>query len=80
MSESVIKLASRLEVLKRMICHVDGRLTIGESMVYRQVIQDQIEALRSVVGIYLTTSFDVVRDKADEDLCDRWREEWNKLV
>jgi hypothetical protein len=83
MTESTSMLCSRMEVLKQRIAVTANRLPLGEGMLFRSLMQDQMEVMRSTIEIFWNgnaASPACNEDADDERAMDRWREQWKEGI
>lgn len=81
MSESTFTLCERLEVLKLMVATTANRLPLGEGMIFRNLIQDQMEVMRDTIGVFMNGNASrAVFDESDDKKRDEWRKRWFREV
>jgi hypothetical protein len=66
-----------MEVLKLMIATTANRLPLGEGMVFRNLMQDQMEAMRSTISVFMNGQASrAVYDDSDDAKREEWRKRW----
>lgn len=83
MAEGTALLCQRMEVLKQMMATTVNRLTLMESMVARDLMQQQMEVMKQTLEVFFhgnaASLHDVELDEDDERMIARWRSEWTKI-
>lgn len=78
MAESTWTLCRRMEVLKQMVSTTANRLPLGEGMVFRNLMQDQMAVMRDTISVFMNGNASrAVFHEDDDKQRDNWRKLWN---